>query len=134
MIGIRNGKLAIAGTIMSGTYEDLEVWQAAMELAARVYRLTEQFPKHETYGLSSQLRRAAVSIPSNIAEGKGRASDRELVQFLCHSRGSLFEVETQVAVGVRLGYVGKEEGVAIRRETARIGRMLNGLIRSMRAA
>jgi 23S rRNA-intervening sequence protein len=80
---------------MSGTYRDLEVWQAATQLALQVYRLTAVFPKDERYGMTSQMRRAAVSVASNIAEGKGRSSDKELVQFLCHSRGSLFEIETQ---------------------------------------
>ena len=117
---------------MSGTYVDLEVGQAAMELAIQVYRLTQDFPREEMYGLTSQLRRAAVSVPSNIAEGKGRSSDRELIQFLCHSRGSLFEIETQLAIGERLGYGKREEYGSVRNETARVGRMLNGLIRSMR--
>ncbi len=117
---------------MSGTFRDLEVWKAAMELAIRVYRLTAQFPKEERYGLTSQMRRAAVSVPSNIAEGKGRASDKELIQFLCHSRGSLFEIETQLAIGEQLGYTTMEECNEIRRATARIGQMLNGLMRSVR--
>src|ERR1035438_2767772 len=89
---------------MSGTFRDLEVWKAAMELAVHVYRLTAMFPKEERYGLTSQMRRAAVSVPSNIAEGKGRSSDKELIQFLCHSRGSLFEIETQLEIGEQLGY------------------------------
>jgi four helix bundle protein len=74
---------------MRSTYADLDVWQTAMKLAVQIYRVTERFPKEERYGLTSQMRRAAVSVPSNIAEGKGRASDKELIQFLCHSRGSL---------------------------------------------
>jgi four helix bundle protein len=119
---------------MSSTYRDLEVWQAAMELAVQVYRLTALFPKDERYGLTSQMRRAAVSVPSNIAEGKGRASDKELIQFLCHSRGSLFEIETQLTIGERLGYSTSEECNEVRRETARIGQMINGLIRSVRPA
>ena len=76
---------------MSGTYSDLEVWQAAMDLAEAVYRSTKTFPKEELYTLTSQLRRAAVSVPSNIAEGKGRSSERELIQFLHYSRASLFD-------------------------------------------
>ena len=81
------------------------------------------------YGLTSQLRRAAISVPSNIAESKGRRSDRELIQFLRHARGSLFEIETQLEIGVRLGYSTKEERDPVRNEAARVGQMLNGLIR-----
>jgi four helix bundle protein len=120
--------------LMSGTFRDLEVWKAAMELAVQVYRLTTRFPKEERYGLTSQMRRAAVSVPSNIAEGKGRASDKELIQFLCHSRGSLFEIETQLTIGEQLGYSTTEDCNVIRQETARIGQMINGLIRSVRPA
>jgi four helix bundle protein len=117
---------------MSGTYKDLEVWQAAMQLAVQVYRLTAVFPKDERYGLTSQMRRAAVSVPSNIAEGKGRASDKELIHFLCNSRGSLFEIETQLTIGEQLGYSTANECNAARQEIARIGQMLNGLMRSVR--
>jgi four helix bundle protein len=117
---------------MSGTFMDLEVWRAAMDLVTRVYRLSRHFPKDEMYGLKSQLRRAAVSVPSNIAEGKGRSSDRELIQFLCHTRGSLFEVETQLEIAERLTYITKEECEPLQREVARVGQMLNGLIRSVR--
>lgn len=117
---------------MSGTYSDLEVWQAAMELAVDLYRVTAVFPKTETDGLVVQMRRAAVSKASNIAEGKGRSSDKELVQFLCHSRGSLFEIQMQMAIAERLGYLRQKESDAIRRQTARIGQLLNGVIRSMR--
>ncbi|HEX6805568.1 MAG TPA: four helix bundle protein [Terriglobales bacterium] len=82
---------------MSGTFKDLKSWQKA-------FNLTCTFPKQETYGLSSQLRRAAVSVVSNIAEGKGRTSDKDLLRFLGNARGSLFEVETQMALAERLGY------------------------------
>jgi four helix bundle protein len=119
---------------MSGTYKNLEVWQAAMEMAVQVYRLTALFPKEERYGLTSQMRRSAVSVPSNIAEGKGRASDKELIQFLCHSRGSLFEIETQLAIAEQLRSSKREDCDVVRRETARIGQMINGLIRSVRPA
>ncbi|MGC2475066.1 MAG: four helix bundle protein [Candidatus Sulfotelmatobacter sp.] len=118
---------------MSRTYADLEVWQAAMELAVRIYRLTKEYPRDELYGLTSQLRRAAVSVASNIAEGKGRSLDRELIQFLCHSRGSLFEVETQLAIGRHLGYGTDTEYIDLSTTTAKIGRMINGLIRSVDA-
>jgi four helix bundle protein len=81
---------------MSGTFRDLEVWQKAFSLSLTVYSATRTFPKEETYGLASQLRRAAVSVVSNIAEGKGRSSDKELLHFLSNASGSLFELETQL--------------------------------------
>src|SRR5690349_8630577 len=102
-----------------------------MQLAVQVYQLTKGYPSEERDGLTSQLRRAAVSVASNIAEGKGRSSDRELIQFLCHSRGSLFEVETQLSLGKLLGYGCDEEYAALATQTAKIGRMLNGLMRSI---
>jgi four helix bundle protein len=117
---------------MGGTYSDLEVWQAAMDLTEDIYRITKSFPKEETYGLTIQLRRASISIPSNIAEGKGRSSDKELAQFLCHSRGSLFEVETQLNRAFRLGYLDAEHLRAVLRKTARVGQLLNGLLRVFR--
>src|SRR5579863_7685056 len=117
---------------MSGTYTDLEVGQAAMHLAEDVYRITRTFPKEETYGLTIQLRRAAVSAPSNIAEGKGRSSDKELAQFLCHSRGSLFEIETQINLARRLGYLDAQQVDTVLRNTARVGQLLNGLLRAFR--
>jgi four helix bundle protein len=106
---------------MSGTYTDLQAWQAAMDLAEEIYRITKSFPKEETYGLTIQLRRAAVSVPSNIAEGKGRSSDKELSQFLCHSRGSLFEIETQINLARRLGYLHESEAEAVLQKTVRVG-------------
>src|SRR5579864_3696103 len=101
---------------VSGTYQDLKVWRAATDLAVQVYRLTAPFPKEERYGLVSQLRRAAVSVPSNIAEGKGRASDKELIYFLCNARGSVFEIETQLTIGEQLGYSTAEDLNTVRRE------------------
>ena len=119
---------------MSGTYTDLEVWQAAMDLVMGIYEITQSFPREDIYGLTSQLRRAAVSVPSNIAEGKGRSSDKELVQFLNPSRGSLFEIETQVAIARSIGYLNAETSEAIFRQTSRVGQLLNGLIRALRPA
>ena len=80
----------------TSSFRDLRVWQQAIEMALAVYRGTERFPKHELYGLAQQMRRAAVSVPSNIAEGKGRWSDKEFRQFLFHARGSLLELETNL--------------------------------------
>jgi four helix bundle protein len=89
---------------MATSYKDLRVWRQSVDLALEIYRQTQTFPKNELYGLTSQLRRAAVSVPSNIAEGKGRSSDKELVLFLHHSRVSLVEVETQLLIAQELGY------------------------------
>ncbi len=82
----------------ASSFRDLRVWQQAMNLAIAVYRGTDGFPKHELYALAQQMRRAAVSIASNVAEGKGRNSDKEFRQFLFHSRGSLLELETQILI------------------------------------
>lgn len=117
---------------MSGTYRDLKVWQRAMELTLVVYRLTQRFPAHEAYGLSSQLRRAAVSVASNIARGKGRAFDKELLQFLNRARGSLFEIETQLQIAGSLGYLAAPGEIL--QHTEEIGKMLNGMIAKIRQA
>ena len=90
---------------MSHSYRDLVVWQEAKALAVQVYTASEQFPKHEVYGLSSQVRRAALSVVSNIAEGQGRLTKGEFLQFLGHSRGSLLELLTQLEIAVELKYL-----------------------------
>ena len=108
-------------------HRDLEVWQKAMKFVTDVYQLTQAFPRQELYGLTSQLRRAAVSVPSNIAEGCGRSSKREFALFLCHARGSLLEVETQLEIARNLGYVPDDKFNEALSESNRIGRMLNGL-------
>ena len=92
-------------------HRDLRVWQDAMTLVRTVYIFTRDFPKDEQYGLSSQLRRAAVSVPSNIAEGAARTSKREFAQFLSVARGSLAEVETQILIAKDLGYLTEDEGL-----------------------
>ena len=91
------------------SYRDLVAWNKAMELVTEIYRVTHNFPKEELFGLMSQLRRAAVSIPSNIAEGKGRLSKGEFRQFLGNARGSLAEVETQILIAQNLSYLDKSE-------------------------
>jgi four helix bundle protein len=90
--------------VMGRNYRDLKAWRLAVELALTVYRATKNFLREETYGLSSQMRRSAVSIASNIAEGKGRFSQRELLQFLFRARGSLLELETQITIASGLKY------------------------------
>jgi len=108
-------------------HRDLEVWQKAMQLVTDVYLVTQAFPREELYGLSSQLRRGAVSVPSNIAEGCGRSSKKEFSQFLCHARGSLLEVETQLEIAQNLGYLPDKRVREPLLKSNRIGRMLNGL-------
>ena len=112
---------------MSGSYKDLKVWQKGMQLVFRIYELTSTFPKDELYGLVSQMRRAAVSVVSNIAEGKGRASNKELARFLSNSRGSLHELETQVFVAAHANYFSRPVEKELVESIAEIGRMLCGL-------
>lgn len=103
-----------------------------MAFVTDLYRITETFPKHELYGLTSQLRRAAVSIPSNIAEGQGRSFDKEFSKFLSNAMGSLMEVETQLQIAANLGYIRPQQTAKCLKEAAEIGRVLNGLIASVR--
>ena len=117
---------------MSGTYRDLKAWQQAMSMVQEVYRLTQAFPRQETYGLIIQLRRAAVSIASNIAEGKGRSSDKELLHFLSNAKGSLFEVETQIMIADGLGYLTRPQCEDFLSRSAEVGRLLNGLMKAFR--
>jgi four helix bundle protein len=111
------------------SHQDLVAWQEAMRLVEMVYRCTEKFPKREIFGLSAQLRRSAVSIPSNIAEGAGRNSPRELFQFLGVANGSLAEVQTQLEIAARLGYLVSEAECP--RQASRVGKLLIGLRRSI---
>jgi four helix bundle protein len=116
---------------MSGSYREIKLWQKAIELVADIYSCTRSFPREELYGLAGQLRRAAVSIASNIAEGKGRRTDREFLQFLHHARGSVFEVETQLTIASRLGYMPEAEVLRLGHSASEIARMLNGLIKAI---
>lgn len=102
-----------------------------MALVTRIYAVTQHFPDREIYGLTNQLRRASVSVPSNIAEGKGRRSKKEYVQFLYRARGSLFEVETQLEIANNLGYFPSGVFDELREDAAGVARVLNGLIASV---
>jgi len=114
------------------SYRDLEVWRLGMKLAAGVYRTTVDFPASEHYGLSSQLQRCAVSIPSNIAEGHERDSTREFLRFLSISQGSLAELETQLLLAAELELAGPARIESLLATTAELGRMLNGLQTKLR--
>jgi four helix bundle protein len=116
----------------NSSFQDLRIWQQAMDLTVEIYRVTGGFPKHETYGLVSQMRRAAVSVPSNIAEGKGHRSDPEFVRFLLHARGSLLELQTQLLIARRLQYLSEEKADELCRSGDGIGRGLNALINRFR--
>ena len=113
------------------SYRDLIVWQKAMELVTELYQITRIFPAEEMFGLVSQMRRAAVSIPSNIAEGYGRASTGEYKQFLGHARGSLWEVETQILIAQKLAYVGEQDSARLLNLAMETGRILHGLLASL---
>ena len=113
------------------SYEDLRVWQEGITLCALVYAFTQAFPEEERFGLASQLRRAAVSVPSNIAEGWGRGSRADYVRFLKIARGSLFEVRTQVVISERVGLCRPDASADLLRQTDAVRRMLHGLIRSL---
>jgi len=103
-----------------------------MELVAMVYDASERFPSHEQFGLTSQLRRAAVSVPSNIAEGKAHYSDRDFVRFLRHARGSLAEIETQVLIAQQRQYLPVETATQLTQRLDELGRILSGLINSLK--
>jgi four helix bundle protein len=113
------------------SYQDLAVWQKAMDLVVMCYQMTTKFPKNEIYGLSSQLQRAAVSVPANIAEGRHRQHSKEFLQHLSIAYGSLAELETHIQIAGRLNYIYEDQINKMLGITAEIGKMLNGLRRSI---
>jgi four helix bundle protein len=115
------------------SYRDLKVWQVAVDLVTEVYRLTAGFPRNEAYGLSSQIQRAAVSIPSNIAEGHARNSDKEFNHFLGIALGSLAELETQLIIAERLGFIEKDKVQTVLARCDEIGKMIRGLKKALKA-
>ena len=119
------------GNVVIANYRDLAVWQRAMELAALVYKLTARLPREEIYGLSSQLQRAAVSIPSNIAEGHARESTKEYLRYLLVSRGSMAELETQLLLCQKLRLLSEEDVEHALIVSDEIGRMIRGLQKSL---
>lgn len=113
------------------SYRDLKVWQKAMDLAADIFEATKPFPKHEQYGLVSQMRRAAISVPSNIAEGSSRRSRAEFIRFINIATGSLSELETQILLATRFDYLRSEHCSELLVKADEIGRMLFSLQRSL---
>ena len=112
-------------------YQELIVWQKAMDLVVLIYQVTKCFPKEEIFGLTAQLRRAAVAIPSNIAEGQGRQTSRDFLHFLSIAQGSIQETETQVLIGERLKYLNAEQKAQVIARSSEVGRLLNGLVNSL---
>ena len=116
----------------SNSYRDLIAWQEAMELTHSVYEVTSHFPEAEKFGLTSQMRRGVVSVASNIAEGQGRNSKGEFIQFLGHARGSLQEAETQLLVAERRKFAPSDQVAVLMKQCDKVRRLLNGLINSLR--
>jgi four helix bundle protein len=123
-----------AGDAGIRSYRDLRVWQQSIDLVEAIYQLTANWPQRESYGLTQQIRRAAVSVPSNIAEGQGRHGGREFLHALSIANGSLYELETQLLIAQRLRYVSVEEGSLLLDRTAQIGRLLYGLMRRLQSS
>ena len=119
---------------MGCSYRDLVVWQKATAMVTEIYRATQSFPREEIYGLTSQIRRSAVSVASNIAEGQGRLSRREFRQFLEQARGSLLEMETQVVIAGNLGYLSRETVAELMNRSGEVSRLLHRLIQSLQPA
>lgn len=113
------------------SYKDLKVWQKAMQLVTAVYPATQDFPKTEMYGLTNQIRRCAVSVPSNIAEGSARRTTREFIRFVNIASGSIAELETQLILAQRLGYLAEDRMAFLLKQSDEIGKMLYALQRAL---
>ena len=116
---------------MLKNYKELKVWQKAYQLCIMIYKITKHFPREEKYGLTSQIRRSAVSVPSNIAEGYGRKTTQEYIQSLYIANGSHCELETQIMLSKDLGYIKPEEVETLQRDIEEVERMLKALIKSL---
>jgi four helix bundle protein len=123
----------VGGNGQASRYSDLLAWQKAIELVEHVYRISREWPKDEQYGLTNQVRRAAVSVPANIAEGQGRSGPRELAHHLSIALGSLAEMETLLLIAQRLDYIDVTTSEAALSRAAETGRLIGGLLRSLRA-
>ncbi len=113
-------------------FRDLIAWQKSMDLARAAYRLTDAMPQQERFGLTTQIRRSAVGIPSNIAEGHARLTDKGLLTFLERARGSLFELQTQIELAATLSFVPSENATEVLKVSEEVGRILNGLLKLVR--
>lgn len=118
--------------VMINSYRDLVVWQKSLKLAKKVYDFTKLFPSEELFGITTQMRKSSVSVPSNIAEGYGRQYAKEYIRFLQIVRGSLYEFQTQLEISLHAGYLFKNDYNQIQLELSEIERMLNGLINKLK--
>lgn len=114
---------------MLQTHKNLDVWKRSIDRVTSVYQISESFPEIETFGITNQMRRAAVSVPSNIAEGACRQSNKEYIQFLYIALGSVMELETQLIITYNLSYLDEKNFNKLSEEISEIGKMLNGLIK-----
>jgi len=121
------------GDELAASFKDLVAWQKAVDLVEIIYTYTRGFPREEVFGLTAQMRRAAVSIASNIAEGQARFSRREFRHFLRNAKGSVAEIETQIVIAARLGFADKESSIHASQAAEQVGRILSGLIASIPA-
>lgn len=118
---------------MGESFRDLKVWQRSVELALQISKLTAKFPDSEKFGLTNQLRRASVSVASNIAEGYGRSTRGEYIQFLGHARGSIFEVETQIVIAKALEFGPKQTMQVAEELCSEVGKMLGAMLKTLRS-
>ena len=118
--------------MVSKGYRDLVVWQKAMDLVDRIYQVSDPFPNQENFGLTAQMRRCAVSIPSNIAEGQSRNSEKEFLRFLNIALGSLAELDTQTEIALRQGFLNAEQSATIINQIRDVRKMIYGLIKSLK--
>ena len=130
--GIRGLGSGVRESMNFESYRDLKVWQEAMDLVVECYGITREFPKSETFGLSGQLQRAAVSIAANVAEGRSRQHTKEFLQHLSIAYGSLAELETHLQIAERLNYIDSNRSKQLLDKASTIGRMLNGLRKSLK--
>ena len=114
-------------------HRELDVWNKSIDLVLDIYEFTKKFPKSEEYTLAPQMRRAAISIPSNIAEGAGRQTKKEFIQFLHIAQGSASELDTQLEIAFRLGYLDDADKINLDVQISNIGKMINGLQRSLKS-
>ena len=118
--------------MLNKPHKNLDVWKKSLDLVEIIYRLAELFPKSEIYGLTNQMRRAVISVPSNIAEGAARKTKKEFIQFLHMAQGSLSELDTQIEIAKRLGYSSEDQSKTLFEIMQDVDRMLSGLIKSLK--